>query len=302
MKTILPPDALLAFDALARTASFTAAADQLGCTKSHVSQSVKRLETELATVLVFRTTRRVTLTEAGMRLAAHAAALREMLQQSRLEIEGLQAKVEGILRISATQTFGQSILSPILVAFSLQYPDLRIELDTDHRLKNPAAEGIDFCIRTRSVGDDNLIARHLGLSQKRLYAAPSYLAQAGRLEHPCDLSAHRILCGLNQEQAGSWQLEREGKIEQIVLRSQLLIDSLASSASAVAAGYGVAMLPTYMAEPLVRQGLLKEVLSDWSTPPYPFFLVYPYRHPLPKKYEAFIQFVVPRIQAQLSVS
>lgn len=302
MKTILPPDALLAFDALARTASFTAAADLLGCTKSHVSQSVKRLEAELATVLVFRTTRRVTLTEAGMRLAAHATALREMLQQSRLEIEGLQAKVEGPLRISATQTFGQAILAPILAEFSLQHPSLRIELDTDHRLKNPAAEGIDFCIRTCSVGDENLVARHLGLSQKRAYASPNYLAQAGRLEHPCDLTSHRVLFELDQEQTGSWLLECAGKIEQVELHSSLLIDSLASIASATVAGYGVALLPSYAATHYIQQGLLQEVLPGWLQAPCPFFLVYPYRHPLPKKYEAFIQFVVPKIQAQLQRS
>ncbi|MEN9658457.1 MAG: hypothetical protein RL571_1922 [Pseudomonadota bacterium] len=299
MKTILPPDALLAFDALARTASFTAAADLLGCTKSHISLSVKRLEAELSTMLVLRTTRRVSLTEAGQRLAVHAAALREMLQLSKLDIQGLQAKVEGPLRISATQSFGQSILSPILVEFSLKYPDLRIELDTDHRLKNPISDGIDFCIRSRTVGDENLVARHLGLSQKRIYTSPSYLAQAPRLEHPCDLASHRILSELHQEQEGGWLLEREGKIEQIELHSQFFIDSYASTASAVAAGYGLALLPSYMAAPFIQQGCMQEVLKGWLPAPYPFFLVYPYRHPLPKKYEAFIQFVVPRIQAQL---
>lgn len=302
MKTILPPDALLAFDALAKTNSFTAAALQLGCTKSHISQSVKRLESELATVLVLRTTRRVSFTEAGVRLAAHAAALREMLQQSRQEIEGLQAGIGGPLRVSATQSFGQIVLAPILVEFSLQYPGLHIEFDTDHRLKNPAAEGIDFCFRSRSVGDENLVARHLGLSQKRIYAAPSYLAQAGRLEHPCDLSSHRILLELSKTEERCWLLEREGKIEQIELNSQLAIDSYASAAQAVAAGYGVALLPAYLAASWVRQGLMQEVLTGWQPAPYPFFLVYPWRHPLPKKYEVFIQFVVPRVQAHLAMS
>ncbi|STQ89373.1 LysR family transcriptional regulator [Iodobacter fluviatilis] len=299
MKTMLPPDALLAFDALARTASFTAAADLLACTKSHISQSVKRLEAELATLLVLRTTRRVSLTEAGIRLAVHAAALREMLQQSRRDIEGLQATVEGPLRISATQAFGQTILAPILVEFSLQYPAIRLELDTDHRLKNPIADGIDFCLRSRTVGDENLVARHLGLSQKRIYASASYLAQAGRLDHPCDLMSHRVLLELHQEQEGSWLLECEGKIEQIELHSQFSIDSYASTASAVAAGFGVALLPAYIAEPLVSKGEIQEVLPGWQPAPYPFYLVYPYHHPLPKKYEAFIQFVVPRIQARL---
>ena len=121
----LPPDALLAFDALARCLSFTAAANDLGCAKSRVSQLIKELEQELGTVLVLRNTRRVVLTESGQRLARHAEKLRLLLSGIRTDIEESKDKVEGPLRIGCSAGLAQQLLGPLLAELASEFPSYR---------------------------------------------------------------------------------------------------------------------------------------------------------------------------------
>lgn len=304
MKTNHPPspDALLAFDALARHGSFTAAADSLGCAKSRVSQLVKQLEQELGTVLVLRNTRRVALTEAGQRLAIHARQLREMLDRVRGDVGNVQDCVEGPLVISSASAFAQFLLVPILSELSNQYPGLEMQLQVENRLQDPVAEGLDFCVRTRNVYDDGLVAKPLGFMRETVYASPGYLAQAPRLERPEDLCLHRVLYDSSKapSETVEWALEKDGVYVRMPVRPVLSCNQYSPLVSGAVAGCGLALLPHYVANSFLATGQLVPVLPGWSHDCWPAFLVYPYRHPLPRKNEVFIQHVVPRLRALLA--
>lgn len=293
------PDALLAFDALARKGSFTAAADDIGCAKSRISQLVKELEQGLGTVLVLRNTRRVALTETGRRLAEHARQLREMLEQVGPDIEQAQGLIEGPLRISATASFAQYLLAPMLSELAACHPDLELELRAENRLQDPINDGVDFCIRSRNVHDDRLVAKPLGFVWEAPYASPDYLAKAPPLNSPDDLCRHRILLNSHHVYGREWRLEKDGELKSITTRPMLVCDQYASLISGLIAGHGVALLPHYVASHYLDSGHLVRVLPGWQGGSWPVYLVFPYRQPLPKKYEAFIQHVTPRLRAVL---
>ena len=297
----LPPDALLAFDALARCLSFTAAANDLGCAKSRVSQLVKELEQELGTVLVLRNTRRVVLTESGQRLAAHAAKLRLLLAGIRTDIEESKDKVEGLLRIGCSAGLAQELVGPLLGGLIADYPELQVELQVENRVVDPVSEGLDFSFRTRNVHDDRLVARPVGLVWERLYAAPAYLARQGTPQTPEQLPQHQLVSNRYYSDSGrEWRLEYRDQPLTLKLRPSLLVDHYAVVSNILQAGHGIGLLPSYMGQPLVEKGLLAEVLPDWRAAGWPVFLVFAYHQPLPRKYQAFMSFIVPRLQTALA--
>jgi len=301
MKTSTPPspDALLAFDALARKGSFTAAAEDVGCAKSRISQLVKELERQLGTVLVLRNTRRVALTETGLRLAEHARQLREMLDKIGPDIEAAQGRIEGPLRISATASFAQYLLAPMLSELAASHPGLELELLAENRLQDPINDGLDFCIRSRNVHDDRLVAKPLGFVWEAPYASPDYLAKAAVLNSPDDLCRHRILLNSHHVYGREWRLEKDGELKSIHTRPTLVCDQYASLISGLVAGHGIALLPHYVARHYLESGHLVRVLPGWHGGCWPVYLVFPYRQPLPRKYETFIQHLTPRLRAVL---
>ncbi|MDN0083316.1 LysR substrate-binding domain-containing protein [Crenobacter sp. SG2305] len=301
--SLLSPEALLAFDALARLGSFTAAADHLGCAKSRVSVLVRELERELGTVLVLRTTRRVALTEAGERLARHARVLRETLERARPDVQAAQDCVSGPLQISATASVSQFLLPPLLAELAVQLPQLEIRLEVENRLQDLVADGIDFCIRTRRVHDEALVARLVGFAGEALYASPAYLARHGTPESLCDLVCHRALIDDEVDACDPhWRLTRQGETCRSALNVALNCNHGSVLAGAAVAGQGITLLPQYCSAPHVARGELVRVLPEWSGEQWPIYLVYPYRQPQPRKYQAFIEFFLPRLTQSLEMS
>ncbi|QLI80150.1 LysR family transcriptional regulator [Chitinibacter fontanus] len=302
MKTILDPDALLAFESLSRLGSFTAAAQERGCAKSHVSQLIRELEKELGTVLVLRSTRSMTLTEAGQKLLPHAVALRELLGQVRLDIEDTQQLIEGELWISTTPSLSQYAIGPLMAELARLHPLLRIRVDSNNRLISPGADGVDFCIRVGRVGDERLVAKALGFAQDKLFAAPGYLASAPPLNHPEDLIHHATLINDDYQYSRQWLLMNGQEEYRAALKPVLCSDTNPTLAVSAINGYGVALLPQFVGETYCKLGLLEAILPQWHANPIPVFLVYPYRSSMPRKYRIFIDFIVealrPRLAAQ----
>ena len=302
MKTTptLSPDALLAFDALARHGSFTAAAEALHCAKSRISQLIKELEQELGTVLVLRNTRRVALTESGQRLAAHATRLRELLDSVRHDIEQARDSVEGVLRIGCSAGLAQQLLGPLLAEMTVLYPALRIELVVENRIQDPVGEGLDFTLRTRNVHDDRLVARPVGLVWEALYASPAYLAQHPEPASTEQLHQHRLISNAYYGKQGSeWRLACDDTSATVSICPSLVVDQYAVVSSIIQAGHGIGLLPSYMARPLLEKGDIVAVLPQWRAAGWPVFLVFAYHQPMPRKHQAFISFIIPRLQAAL---
>jgi len=300
--SLLSPEALLAFDALARFGSFTSAAEQLGCAKSRVSVLVRELERELGTVLVLRTTRRVALTEAGERLARHARVLRETLERARPDVEEAQDCVSGSLVLSATGSLSQYLIPPLFAEFTALHPSIELRIEVENRLQDPVTDAIDFCLRSRQVHDESLVARSLGIATLALYASPGYLAHRGTPQEPCDLICHQALVDQLERKVDSWLLTRQGETRSAALNAVLVCNHAAVLANAAVSGQGIAMLPPYVAAHYVERGELVRVLPEWIGEQWPIFLVYPYRQPQPRKYQAFIEFMLPKLAARLELS
>lgn len=302
MKTKLLPDALLAFESLHRLGSFTAAALELECAKSHVSQLIKQLETELDSVLVLRSTRRISLTESGQKLLPHAVSLRELLGQVRLDIEDTQQHIEGELLISTTPSMAQYLLGPLMVQFCKIQPKLRIRVDSIGRMQDPVLEGIDFCIRSGTVGDERLVGRLLGYATNNLFAAPAYIKRAPPLCSPADLAAHDALISDERQISRQWRLTREQEQMTVTVKPVLCSNDNPTLAMSAVAGHGIALLPHFVGESYCQLGLLQPLLADWHEATVPLYLVFPHRATMPRKYRAFIDFIQPALQARLSQS
>lgn len=299
MKTNLSPDALLSFEALVRLGSFTAAAAERRCAKSHISQQIRQLEGELGSILLLRTTRRMTLTEAGARLLPHAVAMRELMGRVRDEVEDAQDAIEGSLRISTTPSLAQYVFSSLLADFTCLHPGLQVRLDALNRLQDPVLEGLDFCLRARTVGDERLVAHAVGYSMERLYAASAYLAQHPPVQEPADLQQHQVLINDDYQHNRLWQLYRGSEATAVPLRAQFCSDNNPTLAMAAIASHGICQLPHFVGERYRQLGLLQPVLPDWHGHFSPVFLVHPYRQPLPRKCRVFIDYMLPRLRAQL---
>ncbi|MBM5574226.1 LysR family transcriptional regulator [Deefgea sp. CFH1-16] len=302
MKTKLLPEALLAFESLARLGSFTAAAQEMSCAKSHVSQLIGQLELELSSVLLLRSTRRISLTESGQTLLIHAQALRELLGQVRLDIEDTQQHIEGELFISTTPSMAQYVIGPLMAQFAKLQPKLNIRVDANNRIQDPILEGIDFCIRSGTVGDERLVGRLAGHSLEKLYASPHYLQQAPQLHSPADLTHHDILINDEYQTTRQWQMQSAGAKFTVDLQPVLCSNNNPTLAMSAVAGHGIALLPDIVGESYCRLGLLQAVLPQWYEKPTPIYLVYPQRSAMPKKYRAFIDFILPELKARLSSS
>ncbi|WP_373975175.1 LysR family transcriptional regulator [Chitinibacter sp. SCUT-21] len=300
MKTILDPDSLLAFESLSRLGSFTAAAIERGCAKSHISQLIRELEKELGTVLVLRSTRSMTLTEAGQKLLPHAVALRELLGQVRLDIEDTQQQIEGELWISTTPSLSQYAVGPLMAELARLHPQLRIRVDSNNRLISPGADGVDFCIRVGRVGDERLVAKDLGFAHDKLFAAPSYLAGRPAINHPSDLLAHATLINDDYQHSRQWLMMNGQDEYRAALNPVLCSDTNPTLAVSAITGYGIALLPQFVGETYCKLGLLQPILPQWHANPTPIFLVYPYRANMPRKYRVFIDFVMEQLRPRLA--
>ncbi|SCK13490.1 LysR family transcriptional regulator [Vogesella sp. LIG4] len=291
------PDEVLAFEALARCGSFTAAAEALGCTKSMVSLRLKALEKQLGAVLVLRTTRRLALTEAGQRLLPHAEALRQSLLQMQPAVDSAQCAVEGPLVVSTYVSVSQ-LLAPILAELAREQPGLQLRLEVNNRVQDPIADVLDFCVRSRKVHDDSLVARPLGWVEEALYAAPGYLAAQGWPQTPEELAAHRLIMD-----GSCLTLCRGEELRSLTQPAPLLDCNLyQNNLTLTLLGHGIGALPDFLAAPALASGQLQRVLPGWHSDRWPVFLVHPYRLPLPRKYQVFLDFVLPRLRAVLQAA
>ncbi|MBM2885416.1 LysR family transcriptional regulator [Chromobacterium phragmitis] len=301
MKTMPSPDNLLAFDALARAGSFTAAADLLDCHKSLVSSRVKDLERELGAVLVLRSTRKVALTEAGERLRPHAARLRETMAQARMAVDQTQSDLAGPLTISTTSSLAQYVLGPALSEMAALYPELQLSLQVNNRLQDPVADVLDFCLRSarsHTVHDESLVARLAGYASENLYASPAYMARHPAIRQPSDLAAHRLLV-MESEQRDGLLLKKGEQLLRQPVGAQLYLNDYPLRADLALTGHGITLLADYAVARHLQSGELVRVLPDWHCDYWPIYLVHPFRTPLSRKYQTFIDFVLPRVAAAL---
>lgn len=290
-------EAVRAFVQVARRASFRGAAESMGVPRATVSRRVARLESQLGTRLLHRTTRRVTLTEAGAEYLRECEPAIGALQEAALAVAEKRATPRGRLRLTAPVMLGERLLGPVVLEYLERYPEVTVDVVLSERQLDILDEGFDLAIRAGQLADSSLAVRGLGGATIRCYAAPAYLALRGRPRRPAELGTAMHECVIHPPlaRAGRWTFRgRRGPIE-VPVTGRLTVNSLALSVSAAIEGLGVVRLPDLFAREHQASGALEEVLATFAPPANRLHAVYPSRLHVPARVRAFLELLVERL-------
>jgi DNA-binding transcriptional LysR family regulator len=258
-------DEIVAFAAVARSGSFRAAGVHLGKDPSIISRRLSQLERTLGVRLLVRTTRSVTLTEAGTFYFRRVQSALDELDMATREVGGFAATPQGVLKISLPVTYGREVIAPLIADFLVKYPQIRIDAHFLDRTVDIVSEGFDMVIRVGHIPDSSLIARKVGSFRSLLTASPDYLARAGVPSAPEDLANHACLGFTNHPDWPDWILEREGERATVRPQGPLTANSSESIMVAALRGAGIALTPEWMAAPCLNLGTLVNVLPGWRS-------------------------------------
>lgn len=275
--------------------SFTLAADDLQLSRAVVSKYVSRLEERLGARLLHRTTRRLSLTEAGAALFEASRGALERIEEAEATVARLQSEPRGRLRVSAPMSFGILYLGPVVADFARKCPAVNLELTFDDRFVNLVEEGVDVAIRIGALSDSSLVARKLSSTRLVACASPEYLAERGEPEMPEDLASHNCLLYSYFSSANVWRFTGpDGREIPVAVGGNLRCNNGIVLAAAAAAGMGVLLSPTFYVGALLRAKKLKTILARYRLPELGIHAVYAQRAHVPPKVRAFTDFLSQR--------
>ena len=274
--------------------SFTRAAERLGVSKAYISKQVSELEAALGVRLLHRTTRRIALTDAGRLYLDYARQARDLLGDGERAVSAVRTEVDGLLRITAPTSLGDSFLVDLLADFRARHPLVRFDVDLSIAQRDLIGEGFDFAIRMARTLDPSLIARGIGVMRELIVASPGYLARNAPdgITEPMQLGAIEALRNRSFRDDGQWILQRGDESVAVPVQGSLAINHFIGMRRAALRGVGIARLPRYLVIDELRAGRLVELLPEWQLPVMPVALVYPSREHLPQRSRAFRDFVL----------
>lgn len=286
-------NAYLVFARVVEEGSFTAAAERLGESKSAVSKQIGRLEDSLGTRLLNRTTRRMSLTEAGAIFYERVRRVVEEVEEARIAVSQLQAAPRGTLRVSAPVSFGMTHVAPMLPLFMARYPDLHVDIAlTDHQV-DLVEDGIDVAIRIGALTDTSLIARRIREYRRLIVASPDYWRKHGMPEHPNDLGDHNCLTYAYLLGGRTWRLRAPDGTEIAVrVGGSMNANNGELLMSAAEAGLGIIQSPSFICDQAVAAGRLVPALEDYEFEPVGLHAVFPHARNLSTKVRVFVDFLV----------
>ena len=276
--------------------SFTAAAERLGISKSVVSKYVTRLEDRLGARLLNRTTRRLSLTEAGRVFYERSRKGLADIEDAQAEVSRLQGEPRGTLRLNAPMSFGILHVAPALPEFLNLHPDVTVDMNLDDRIVDMIEEGFDVSVRISELPDSSLVARRLGPCRHAIVAAPAYLERCGTPRTPEELRNHNIITYRYQESALEWHFLTPGnKPISVAVSGSLMMNNSLAVREALLEGVGITRTPTFVVGKDIQEGRLIPVLREYQILEVTIFLVYPQRRHLSPKVRAFVDFMAKRI-------
>ena len=289
--------AMTVFVEVVERGSLTAAAEALDMSRAMVTRYLAEVERWLGARLLHRTTRRISLTGPG---EAALLRFRQMLaigEELHGELATDNAEPHGVLRVTASVSFGQSHLAAAVAGFVQRYPLTRVELLLVDRMVNLVEERVDVAVRISRAIDPNLIARPLAQCHSVLCASPAYLAAHGAPATADALAAHNCL---THHYVGKsvWQLQRDGRTVSVAVGGNISANEASLLVEAVRAGAGIAMLPIYQIGPLLESGELVQVLPDYELDVMGLHAVYASRRQLPAVMRSFLDFLVERFASE----
>jgi DNA-binding transcriptional LysR family regulator len=281
--------------------SLSAAARRLGTPLATVSRKVSELEAHLKTRLLNRTSRRLTLTDAGQSYVAACRRILEEVDEAERAAAGEYSAPRGELIVTAPIVFGRLHVLPVAIDFLRAYPEIDIRMTFADRLINLVEDHVDVAVRIGALPDSSLMATRLGAIRRVICASPAYFAARGVPTSPGDLAAHDCIAfeGLT---GAVWSFTRGKAATTVPIRARLVVNTAEAAIDAAVAGVGITRVLSYQAAPALRAGTLALVLIEFEPEPWPLHLVHAGGRLLPLKLRAFLDFAAPRLKARLAES
>jgi DNA-binding transcriptional LysR family regulator len=284
--------AISAFARVVETGSFARAADRLQVSVSAVSRQVAELEVHLDARLLNRTTRRLSLTEAGRVFHERCVQLLADLEEAEDSAHAGTLKPRGTLRLTCGTTFGVRHLAPAIVGFRERFPEMRFDVELSDRAVDLVEEGFDAAVRIGNVGSQNLVGRKVGETRLMCCASAEYLQRHGEPKQPEELAAHACLTYEHAPQRNLWTFRDRGGVERSIRVAGPVHTNSGALLSALAvAGFGIIVEPDFQVGPEVRAGRLARILKSFEPKPRNIYVVYPSRRHLSAKVRSFADYL-----------
>lgn len=279
--------------------SFAAAAEKLDLSRGMASRYVAQLEAHLGIRLLNRTTRRLSLTEAGREYYERAIQVLAMADEAEKAAASGSIAPHGLLRITTGVAFGSRQMPSALRGYRERYPNVRIELTVNDRVVDLVDEGFDLAVRIARRLDPGLVARPMATARLVACASPDYVLRRGMPRSPRDLARHDCLT-YAYTTPHVWRFTRRGKTEEIKVTGPLHSNNGAILAAAAAEGNGICLEPAFIVDDLLRGGKLVRLLPGWETDLFTIYAVYPSRTHLPAKVRTFVDYLVEHFHQRTS--
>ncbi|MCB9592449.1 MAG: LysR family transcriptional regulator [Sandaracinaceae bacterium] len=286
-------NALQVFAKVVEAGSFVGAARELELPKSTVSRRVAALEAQLGARLLQRTTRKLSLTDAGRAYYEHAARALAEVGAAERAVTQLSDVPRGRLRITTPLNFG--FLGGVIADFALRYAEVEVEIVGTDRVVDLIEEGFDLAIRAGKLRDGSLVGRRIGALERYLVASPELVKRRGRPKQPEELRDYPCLIFGGGSDGATWRLVRRGQTRTVRVTGRLVVNDFELLDEAARHGLGVALLPIYRCADDLRAGTLVRVLPDWCSPEQPLTVVYPSARHLAPKVRAFVDHLTERM-------
>jgi DNA-binding transcriptional LysR family regulator len=277
-------ECLESFVAVVESGQFSAAAERLGVGKSVISRRVSELEAYLGALLIQRTTRRLSLTDAGRTFYPRAIQLLEDLAEAEQSVSTSQHAFSGRIRLAAPLSFGLMHLAPALNSFMSQHPGVILDMDFNDSQVDLIQEGVDLALRIGHLDDSTMVALPLATIRSVVCASPGYLARYGTPETPQALSDHQCLCYSNLPEPQKWRfIDSDGGSHSVRVENRMQANNGQILLDAAAAGHGICLSPTFIAYRTILEGRLVPILTDYEVPVATAYAIYPNRRFIPQR-------------------
>jgi DNA-binding transcriptional LysR family regulator len=285
-------DAMQAFVMVADLKGFAPAARKLRLSPSGVTRLVAALENRLGARLLQRTTRSVTLTDAGARYLERIRRILADVEEAEGAVEGERTRPSGRLAVSAPIGFGRLHVSPVMSAYLKRYPEVSGELRLSDRMINLVEDGVDLAVRIGHLSDSSLVARHVGEMRRVVVASNNYLRQRGEPKTPQAVASHETIQFGAMTAPPDWRFVEDGQEIRVVCTPRLTTNSADAALDYAEQDGGLTRVMAYQAAAALKRGRLRIVLAKFEQPPLPIHIVYPTSRLLSAKVRSFIDLVL----------
>jgi DNA-binding transcriptional LysR family regulator len=295
-------DAMSILVAAVEAGSLSAAARRTGTPLATVSRKVSDLEAHLKTRLLHRSSRRLTLTDAGRDYVAACRRILEEVTEAERVASGEYSAPRGDLTVTAPVVFGRLHVLPVVAAFLQAYPEIDVRLVLADRIANLVEDRVDAALRISTLTDSSMMALRLGTIRRVICGSPAYLAARGRPETPTDLGTHDCITFEGLQAPDAWVFPVGKKQQSVAIRSRLVVNTAEAAIDAAIAGLGLTRVLSYQVTEAEAAKKIEVVLEAFEPPRIPVSLVYGDGRMLPLKLRAFLDFATPRLRAVLSAA